>query len=153
MTRSRFSALTADAHISRKKALLAMPQTWMNLSGRSVGEAVRFFQVDPEAVIVVHDEVDLPFGQIKIKRGGGHAGHNGLRSIVEVLGSSDFIRIRVGVGRPNGRIPMVDHVLSAFSRTEQEMLPGLIQEAADATEHVLAEGLAPAMNRYNIARI
>jgi PTH1 family peptidyl-tRNA hydrolase len=149
LNRRRFQAITGEGMLAGEKVMLAEPQTYMNLSGRSVGEAVRFYQVDVGSLIVIHDEVDLPFGRLKVKKGGGHAGHNGLRSIVEVLGSADFIRVRVGVGRPATRIPMADYVLSPFSTAEREQLDGLLREAADAVGCILKDGLVAAMNRYN----
>lgn len=152
LSRRRFQALTGEGALAGEKVLLAEPQTYMNLSGRSVGEALRFYQSDVESLIVVHDEVDLPFGQLRLKKGGGHAGHNGLRSIVEVTGSADFVRVRVGVGRPATRMPMADYVLSPFYPAEKAELELLIGEAADAVCAVLSDGLIAAMNRYNTAR-
>ncbi len=152
INRHRFQAMTGEGMLEGHKILLAEPQTYMNLSGRSVGEAVKFYQVEVESLIVVHDEVDIPFGQVKLKRGGGHAGHNGLRSIIEVLGSADFVRVRVGVGRPTTRIPMADYVLSTFAPAEREQLDGLLREAADAVASILVDGVATAMNRFNVSR-
>lgn len=152
LTRHRFQALTGEGQLGGEKVLLAFPQTFMNLSGRTVQEAAKFYQIPPERVVVVHDELDLPFGQLKLKRGGGHAGHNGLRSICELLGTSDFLRVRVGIGRPPGKQPVVDYVLNPFSVTEKKVLEPLVSEAALAIEKILSDGISAAMNRYNQVR-
>jgi PTH1 family peptidyl-tRNA hydrolase len=123
----------------------------MNDSGRSVGAAASFYRVAPADVVVVHDELDLPFGQVRVKLGGGHAGHNGLRSIVASLGTAEFVRVRMGIGRPPATFggEVADYVLSSFGAAERAELPSMIALAADAVAQVLADGLERAMNRIN----
>jgi len=131
-------------------ALLAKPQTFMNNSGRSVDALVKATEVDPcERLIIVHDELDIPAGEIRIKRGGGHAGHNGLRSIIDALGTKDFIRVRVGIGRPPGRMDSADYVLAALRPAQQEEAAVDAQHAADAVMMVMNEGLLVAQNFYH----
>jgi PTH1 family peptidyl-tRNA hydrolase len=140
----------AGAAASAARVALAFPQTYMNDSGLSVGLLVRRYGIDDvERVIVVHDELDLPVGRIKVKAGGGLAGHNGLKSIKAHLKSDAFVRIRIGIGKPPGKGAGVDHVLKRPSKSERSELEITIQEAADAVEAIVGEGLAPAMNRYN----
>lgn len=144
----RFKGRFARARVAGREAALLMPQTYMNLSGESVTAAARFFKVDPEDLVVVHDEIDLPFGTIRVKLGGGLAGHNGLRSIAGLLGSQDFVRVRFGVGKPGGR-SVTGHVLGGFAKGEAGELPDLVDRAADAVEAVLREGPRAAMNAFN----
>lgn len=151
ISRARFGALVGDGTLAAQKVLLLKPQTFMNLSGRSLEQAVRYYDVLLENVVVIHDDVDLPFGRMKLKQGGGHAGHKGLKSIDQVLGT-DYVRVRLGVGRPPGRMEVANFVLSAFSTQEREELDFLIGDAADAVRMILDEGLVPAMNRYNGVR-
>jgi PTH1 family peptidyl-tRNA hydrolase len=128
---------------------LLKPETYMNESGRSIGAAARFFKVEPGALLVVHDDVDLEPGRLQARLGGGLAGHNGLRSISEALGSQDFLRLRVGVGRP-GRgdpRPVADYVLSPFAPDED--VDALVARSADAVETLAREGLEQAQSRYN----
>jgi PTH1 family peptidyl-tRNA hydrolase len=133
--------------------VLAVPLTYMNESGAAVGALVRRFGVaDPTAVVVVHDELDLPAGRLQIKQGGGLAGHNGLKSIQAHLHSADFLRVRVGVGKPPSAERGADHVLSRPSRAERELLDIVEREAADAVETIVAEGVEVAMNRFNTTR-
>jgi len=127
---------------------LLLPQTYMNLSGASVGSACKSLGVAPGDLIVVHDDIDLPFGALKIRCGGGHGGHNGLRHIREVLGTGDFLRVKVGVGRPAGG-DVADYVLSAFSGTERKHLEDVLANAAMAVETVLEKGSTLAMNEFN----
>lgn len=130
--------------------LLAKPQTFMNNSGRAVSALVAATGIDPrQRLIVIHDELDVPAGELRIKRGGGHAGHNGLRSIIDALGTKDFIRVRVGIGRPPGRMDSADYVLQALrpAQTEDALLAA--QRAADATLAVICEGLLAAQNFYH----
>jgi len=148
--KSRFKGEYAEAAISGVgKAHLLKPKTFMNLSGESVLPALKFYRGEASDLIVIHDEVDLPFGAVKIKSGGGLAGHNGLKSIARQLGTRDFVRIRVGVGRPMGRQPLADFVLSAFSAKEREELAWALERAADCVEAVMRDGTIEAMNRLN----
>jgi PTH1 family peptidyl-tRNA hydrolase len=146
--RSKFSGELADLRLGGRVALLK-PQTFMNESGRSVGAAVRFFKVPPEALLVVHDEVDLDPGRLQARLGGGLAGHNGLRSVAQHVGTGDFLRLRVGVGRPErgDRRPVADFVLSPFPPDLD--VEGLVARAADAVELVATEGLEAAQRRFN----
>jgi PTH1 family peptidyl-tRNA hydrolase len=137
---------TADGRL-----ILAFPQTYMNESGRSVSLLVRWHGIaDLGRLVVVHDELDLPVGRVRVKAGGGLAGHNGLRSIRDHLRSTDFLRIRIGIGKPpGGKEKGVDHVLRAPSRKERTELDVSIEEAADAVECILTEGVVAAQNRFN----
>jgi PTH1 family peptidyl-tRNA hydrolase len=123
------------------RVVLAKPATYMNISGGPVAGLAQFYKVAPTDVVVVHDELDLPLGTIKLKRGGGEGGHNGLRDISKALGTRDYVRARVGIGRPPGRMDPADYVLRDFSPTERKELPFLLADAADAVELVVTEGL------------
>lgn len=148
IARKNFSGLCGEGALAGSKVVLIKPQTFMNLSGRSVLPAMTFYKLTPADVVVIHDDLDVPFGKVKLKSGGGHGGHNGLRSLVAELGTPDFIRIRVGIGRP-ALGDVVDYVLTGFSAEEMKVLPGVIDGAADAVELLLAEGLPKAMSIYN----
>lgn len=125
-----------------------LPQTFMNLSGACVNAAFQSLGVTPGDLIVTYDDLDLPFGSLRIKVDGGHGGHNGIRDICNVLGRKDFIRLRVGIGRPDHG-NTTGHVLGRFSAEEGRDLSGVIEAAADAVEAIIAEGVPPAMNRFN----
>lgn len=131
------------------RVVLAKPSTYMNVSGGPVSGLARYYGVDPDHVVVVHDEVDIPFGAVKLKIGGGEGGHNGLRDITKALGTKDYVRVRGGVGRPPGRMETADHVLKNFSGAEAKELPFLLDDAADAVEMVLTEGLLAAQGRFH----
>ncbi len=150
MERTRFSAKIGTGTLGSESVLFACPQTYMNLSGESVAKAASFFRVDPAGILVIHDELDLPFGTIRVKKGGGVAGHKGLKSIVQALGDPGFIRIRFGIGRPSGRRSVVDYVLSRFDKEEEDALPSYLEELADVVELVIREGVSAAMRRVNI---
>jgi len=128
--------------------LLAKPQTYMNLSGRTVGPLARFYRIEPANVIAIHDDVDLPLGRLKVKQGGGDGGHKGIRSVTQELGSPDFVRIRFGVGRP-ARGDVTDFVLSDFADSEREAVAAEVDRASDAVTAVITRGLRAAMNSYN----
>ncbi len=144
-------ALVAEVQVGGKRLALAFPQTFMNESGRSVARLVRRYKVeDLTRLVVVHDELDLPLGVVRVKAGGGLAGHNGLRSIKGWLRSDEFSRVRIGIGKPpGGKDQGADHVLSAPSRLERRRLDAAVEVAADAVEVVLAEGMAAAQNEFN----
>jgi PTH1 family peptidyl-tRNA hydrolase len=129
--RGRFQALTAEGHFGGEKVMTMKPTTFMNESGRAVGEAARFFKLAPEDVVVLHDELDLAFGKVRIKQGGGHAGHNGLRSIDAHLGNN-YARIRLGIGHPGDKARVHGHVLSDFAKAEEADLSTLIDAIGDA---------------------
>lgn len=126
--------------------VLAKPRCYMNESGRQVGPLAKFYSVPPGRIVVIHDELDIDFGRIRLKVGGGEGGHNGLRSVVSALGSKDFQRVRIGVGRPPGRKDPAAFVLEAFTAAERTELPTICEQAADATELLIAQGLEPAQN-------
>jgi PTH1 family peptidyl-tRNA hydrolase len=145
------SALVAEYREGERRVALAFPTTYMNDSGRAVAPLMRRYGIeDPMRLVVVHDELDLEPGRLKIKAGGGLAGHNGLRSIVAHVHTPDFVRIRIGVGKPPGGADRgVDHVLSRPSKRDAELLAVCVAEAADAVEAILADGVDAAMARYN----
>ena len=134
---------------SDTSVVLVKTGTFMNVSGAAVLAVLRFYKTTVDHLIVVHDDIDLLFDEIRIKVGGGHGGHNGLRDIIAVLGTPDFTRIRVGVGRPHGRTDTAAHVLQRFTPAEREILPTLISDAADATTMVMTEGVAAAQRVYH----
>ncbi|KAB1657961.1 aminoacyl-tRNA hydrolase [Pseudoclavibacter chungangensis] len=131
------------------KLVLAKSNGYMNTSGGPVSQLADYYGVDDDHVIVVHDELDLPFDRLKLKQGGGHGGHNGLRDIISALGGGDFLRVRVGIGRPPGRQDPAEFVLRDFAAAERETLPILVQEAADAVELIATEGLTAAQLRVH----
>lgn len=138
-----------EARLDGRKVLLAKPRSFMNVSGRPVAALARFFSVPPTEVIVVHDELDLPFGSIRLKRGGGEGGHNGLRSISSALTTKDYVRVRFGIGRPPGRQDPADYVLKPFAAIERKELPVIVEQAADAVELLLGVGLEAAQNQLH----
>jgi peptidyl-tRNA hydrolase, PTH1 family len=140
--------LVAETRLAGESVVLARPTSYMNESGRPVSALVRYFKIAVERLVVVHDEIDIPFGEVRVKVGGGTAGHNGLNSIVPHLGK-DFVRVRVGVGRPRGRREAADHVLAEFTSGERKELPFMVDRAADAVEAVLERGTERAMNEVN----
>ena len=153
LRRGKERALVGEARVDGKLMALAFPQTFVNLSGESVARLVRRYGIegDLDRLVVVHDELDLPPGRVKIKEGGGTAGHNGLESIRAHLRSGAFIRVRLGIGKPPGRQPGADFVLKPARKAEQLELDVAVVEAADAVELIFTEGLATAMNRVNSA--
>jgi PTH1 family peptidyl-tRNA hydrolase len=132
--------------LAGRPVVLAKPRTYMNESGRQVGPLAKFYSVAPADVVIIHDELDIDFGRIRLKFGGGVAGHNGLRSVASALGSNDFHRVRIGVGRPPGRMEGAAFVLSNFTSAEQKEVPTICEQAADATELLISVGLEPAQN-------
>ncbi|KUI29383.1 peptidyl-tRNA hydrolase [Mycobacterium sp. IS-1496] len=136
----------ATGRLAGRAVVLAKPRTYMNESGRNVGPLAKFYSVAPADVIVIHDELDIDFGRIRLKFGGGVAGHNGLKSVAAALGTKDFQRVRVGVGRPPGRKDPATYVLEPFTAPERAEVPTICEQAADATELLIAQGLEPAQN-------
>ncbi|WP_125778233.1 aminoacyl-tRNA hydrolase [Antribacter gilvus] len=134
------------------RVVLAKPTTYMNTSGGPVSSLLKYYGVDLDHLVVVHDEVDIPFDTIKLKTGGGEGGHNGLRDISKALGTRDYLRVRVGVGRPPGRMDTADYVLKDFSATERKDLPILLDDAADAAEMLVTEGLLAAQGKFHPAK-
>ena len=150
LSRGRERALTAEVRIDGSRVALAFPTTYMNLSGESVQLLVRRYGIEqPTQVIVVHDELDLAPGVVRVKSGGGLAGHNGLRSIKQHLRTDTFLRVRIGVGKPPGRAEGADHVLKRLTKAAQEELAVSVQEAADAVEAIVRTGVDAAMNAVN----
>ena len=131
------------------KLILVKPLTFMNLSGAPVAALAQFFKVPVDNVVAVHDELDLPYGQVRVKRGGGEGGHNGLRSMSKSLGSKEYARVRFGIGRPPGRQDPADYVLSDFSGAERKELAFLVDRTADVAEAVVLEGVEWAQNKYH----
>ncbi|HET7195787.1 MAG TPA: aminoacyl-tRNA hydrolase [Nocardioides sp.] len=131
------------------RVVLARPRCYMNESGGPVKALATFYKLEPEQIIVVHDEIDIPFGTLRVKLGGGDNGHNGLRSVRSALGTGDFYRVRAGVGRPPGRQEVADFVLSNWSTTERKELPFEVDRAADAVESLVTDGLAETQQRFN----
>ncbi|GAA1497268.1 aminoacyl-tRNA hydrolase [Paeniglutamicibacter kerguelensis] len=141
---SRSQILEGRLGIGGPRLILAKPMTYMNLSGGPVGNLAKFFGIDATHVIAVHDEIDIPFDTVKLKLGGGEGGHNGLRDISKALGTKDYLRVRVGVGRPPGRMETADYVLKDFSKDEKKDLPFLVDNSADAVEYLVRLGLEAA---------
>ena len=142
-------AFTDDVNVGGKRMALAIPLTYMNLSGEAVAPLVRRYGVEPGQLVVVQDEMDFELGRLQVKNGGGLAGHNGLKSIVAHLHTQDFVRVRIGIGKPPGSRQGADHVLRRFSKAERQEIDVVLEEAADAVELVLSEGIEVAMNRVN----
>lgn len=134
------------------RVVLAKPDSYMNVSGGPVAALVKFYQVPLERLLVVHDELDLPAETLRLKRGGGEGGHNGLKSISQALGSRDYLRLRVGIGRPPGRMDAADYVLRDFSAVERPGLAVTLEEAADAVEDLISDGLEKTQTRLHAAR-
>ena len=134
---------------SGPRAVIATPLTYMNESGGPVAALMSFYKISVENLIVIHDDLDIPFADVRLKLGGGEGGHNGLRSITKSVGTRDYLRIRVGIGRPPGRMDAADYVLHDFSGAERTEVPLLIGDAADAAEHLVAEGLVAAQQHWH----
>jgi peptidyl-tRNA hydrolase, PTH1 family len=145
-----FDALWGKGKINDTNVILAMPQTYMNLSGISVRQLITFFKTDINNLIVIHDDLDLPFGAIRLKAGGGNAGHKGLVSITENLGSSDFLRVRLGIGRPPDKSRVEGYVLEPFKSDEEvSLLPEVVRTAAEAVSEIILSGIEKAMAKYH----
>lgn len=146
---NKFEGEYGQGTLAGSKAALLKPQTYMNLSGDSVAPAARFYKVEPDNLIVVHDELDLPFGRLQLKKGGGTGGHNGLSSIVERLGNGDFIRLRIGIGKPETKERVVGHVLGGFAKGEAGVVKEVTAKAVEAIEAIILKGLQKAMTEFN----
>jgi len=142
-------AAAAEVRIVAQRAVIAKLLTFMNESGGPVAGLLSFFKVPVENLIVIHDELDIPFTEVRLKLGGGEGGHNGLRSITKSVGTRDYLRVRVGIGRPPGRMDPADYVLHDFSGAERSEVPLLISDAADAVERLVAEGLVAAQQEWH----
>jgi peptidyl-tRNA hydrolase, PTH1 family len=147
--RDRSRARVAGGLLAGRPVTLAKPQTFMNLSGGPVAALRAFYKVPAERIVAIHDELDIPFGAVRLKQGGGDNGHNGLRSVTAALGTRDYLRVRIGIGRPPGRMDPADFVLHDFSAAERKVLPDVLERAADAVEVLLQRGLAAAQNEFH----
>jgi peptidyl-tRNA hydrolase, PTH1 family len=149
LSRHKSGCLTAERKLDDEKMVIARPTSYMNESGQQIAQLLRWYKSDRSQLIVIHDELDIPYDQIRVKVDGGTAGHNGLRSIVRHIGSPDFLRVRVGVSRPRGHQDPADYVLSDFSAQERASLDDVIERAADAVERMIEVGAERAMNEIN----
>ena len=145
----KFETIFGRGRIDRTPVVLAKPTSFMNRSGRPLKMLADFFKIPSEAVLVIHDDIDLAFGRLKIKEKGGHGGHNGIRSLIDAFGNDDFVRLRIGVGRSGFDISVSDHVLSKFSGQENESLAQIIATARDAVVMILCKGTKAGMNQFN----
>ncbi|PAV28565.1 aminoacyl-tRNA hydrolase [Virgibacillus profundi] len=149
LNKKKFSGKYAMEHISMEKVILLKPQTFMNLSGESIRPLMDYYNIAVEDVLVIYDDLDLPTGKIRLRQKGGHGGHNGIRSTIDHLGTKEFKRMRIGVGRPTTPIPVVDYVLASFSKEQQEDVIMSIKQSADACEYWLQNSFLEVMNEYN----
>ena len=147
--RHKSGCVVAEAGYGDNRIVFARPMSYMNESGRPLRELVRWYKVASERLVVIHDEIDIPFGTVRIKVGGGTAGHNGLNSVASHLGTKEFARVRVGVSRPRGNKEAADYVLSEFSSAERKQLDDIVDRAADAVERITEVGIERAMNEVN----
>ncbi|MFZ5478051.1 MAG: aminoacyl-tRNA hydrolase [Myxococcota bacterium] len=143
-----FGALVGDCQVAGRKVVLAMPQQYMNLSGHPTRSVMGFYKVAPTDTVVVYDDLDLPFGKLRLRTSGSAGGHNGVKDIVQHVGN-EFVRVRVGIGRPPGPMDSADYVLTPWSAAEAEKLDAVVDRAADAVESVVRDGVAKAMNTFN----
>jgi len=157
--RERFSSHKANARVAETwlrpgtaKIVLAKPNSYMNVSGGPVSALAKYYGVDAEHIVVVHDELDIPFDTVKLKVGGGHGGHNGVRDVAKALGTAEFPRVRIGIGRPPGRQDPADWVLDPFSAADRKQLPLLLSDAADAVELLIGDGLLAAQQKHHAPR-
>lgn len=152
-TAAKWQADTAKAMFGNEQVLLLKPQTFMNLSGNAVAGAALFYKIPPEKIIVIHDDIDMPFGRVKVVVNRGTGGHNGLRSIVSLLGSKDFIRIKIGIGRPVEAIPVERYVLTEMTDSEIKSVKGMMESVFESVRLIVCEGVGSAMNRINSGKI
>jgi len=150
LRQEKFDARFGKGKIGKAAVLLAKPQTFMNLSGVAVRKLTDYFKTNLEDLIVIHDDIDLPFKTIRLKIDGGDGGHKGLRSIIDHLGGSEFIRVRLGIGKPSHRTMVEEYVLGCFSEEEMEILPDITGRACDAVVEVISSGIQTAMNTFNV---
>jgi peptidyl-tRNA hydrolase, PTH1 family len=148
-SRHKAQADVLEGRLAGRPVVLARPRTYMNVTGGPVAGLLRYYSVDPADLVVVHDDLDLPFGVVRLKRGGGEGGHNGLRSISASIGTKDYLRVRFGIGRPPGRQDPAEFVLKRFSATERKEVGFAVDLAADAVGALLEDGLEPAQNRFH----
>lgn len=149
LDKSKFDAEFGRGRIGKRDVFLVRPQSYMNRSGIPVQKISRFFDIEISDIVVVYDDIDLPFGRIRIREQGGHGGHNGIRSLIEQLGTRDFPRVRIGIGRPEGEKDVADYVLSGFTAAEKEIWLRVVEKARDAVSCMAEEGITAAMQRYH----
>lgn len=149
IVKKKFKALYENSIIKNQKIILLKPQTYMNASGESIKEAVNFFNIKPEKIIVIYDDIDIEKGKIKIRKKGGAGSHNGMKSVIQELDSTDFIRIRVGIGQPQFKDDMINYVIGNVPEDEQRILQQGVEKAANAVEEILENGIDIAMNKFN----
>jgi PTH1 family peptidyl-tRNA hydrolase len=148
--REKFGAVFGRGRLEGNEIILAKPNSFMNRSGPPVRALADFFQIESREVLVIHDDIDLDYGRLKIKEKGGHGGHNGIRSLIDAFGGGDFARLRVGIGRSEtAQRPVADYVLDQFTRDETAALPGVIERARDAVVTILCKGTKIGMNQFN----
>ena len=150
VSESKFQGLTAECRISKEKVILLKPQAFMNRSGQSVGMVARYYKLQPEEILVVHDELDFDVGVVKLKKDGGHAGHNGLRDIIAHLGSKEFYRLRVGIGRPDAGKAVADYVLSNPSKKEWDLMVSAFDLSRSYVGQMIAGEMSAVMNKLNV---
>ncbi len=149
LSRMQSNALIGSGFVEERKVILAKPQTFMNLSGKPVSSLVKFYKIPLSQLLVIHDDIDLPFGTLRMRPGGGSAGQKGLASIIQLLGTRDFPRLRIGIGRPPGQMSGADYVLQDFSTSEQAFLSEVLGRAVQAAQVFIKSGPEQAMNQYN----
>lgn len=150
--KARAQVLEGRLGIGGPRVVLAKPMSYMNVSGGPVAALANFYGIGPDHIVAVHDEIDIPFNTVKLKTGGGEGGHNGLRDISKALSTKDYLRVRVGVGRPPGRMDTADYVLRDFAAAERKELPFVLDEAADAVEMLVRNGLTAAQQKFHPAK-
>jgi PTH1 family peptidyl-tRNA hydrolase len=149
LTRVQFKAITGTGYIEQSRVILAKPQTFMNLSGQAVSSLMHYYKIEKDHFLVINDDLDLPLGTLRIRPGGGSAGQRGMESIIEKLGTQEFPRLRLGIGRPPGQMDAKDYVLQTFSAAEADLLRLVLESAVSAVKTFVTEGLEPAMNKFN----
>lgn len=149
LDQDKFQGVYALEHYQGEKIILLQPQTFMNLSGESIKAIMDFYQINIDDILVIYDDLDLPTGKIRLRQKGGHGGHNGVRSTIDHLGTKSFNRLRIGIGRPPGPVPVIDYVLGKFAKEQQEEVVIGIKEAADACEVWLKKPFTEVMNEFN----
>jgi PTH1 family peptidyl-tRNA hydrolase len=148
-TTDKFGASIGQVTVAGQRLIVCKPMQFMNVSGQAVASVARFWKIELDHIIVVHDELDIPFERLKLGSGGGPGGHNGVRSVISALGDPGFARVRIGIGRPAPSWDPADYVLANFTRAEAALLPDIVGRAADAVEAIAAQGLTAAMNKFN----
>ncbi|OQY12422.1 MAG: aminoacyl-tRNA hydrolase [Desulfobacteraceae bacterium 4572_19] len=149
VSKEKFKTVFGRGKTRNANLILAKPMAYMNKSGNPLQQLTGYFNIIPENLLVVYDDIDLPFAKIRVREKGGHGGHNGIRSIMEALGNGEFNRLRIGVGRPNGQREVTDHVLGKFSAEEKKQLPNLLKHAEDVVSTIINHGVKEAMNVFN----